>query len=707
MNKSRSLSRLIQEHNKFLFNQEKENAWHCRLLRATAESGQAFQISAPDWNDEAFLITARDLGKHRHIRFFRDTLPMLADKTVDHDGQVLAILLAPDTERLLVCEQEVRISYGPRPAPAVEDESAPAVEQWHCRRIVRFGEMVETFSTQLKAVSTRQQWQAAEYQHFEPRGVIAEWKSDMLWVQCSTSWPHLVRRLISESTGLPQKNITVISQPSGTLPDRFLIDTSLMACYAAMGALTCMKQVQLFLSSIEDTRFSTRHAPISAHLTSLHQPDGRIDSLKALVEIDCGVWALGSQETMQTCLAGLCSTYRIPNQEIEVRLMKSSGAPTFLPEGFGLVQMQQLMERHLASVCAELDLDQHQFRAGHLLARNDPTPWGVNPDPMQAAHQVLEHAARSADFSRKYSAAEQLRRYRPREPHLNGIGLALAFQSHGLLTSLELANRAKLRLVLGADRHLVIHSPMHTTQTALREAWTEELAGILGIEEKNISFCRFSSDQLDDSGPIRFSRLTTQYTPLLAMAAKSLKQKMARHAGPIEIKLSMPNLRRLKWDEDNFSGAPFMGRSWAAAAVELRIDPVRLLPIIDRVCITINAGAILLPLRATNLVRQAVREALSTQGCRHHLADRIEVEFLGHERYMVNDQRFQHAGGIGELAAATIPAAVANAMVQILGPRAANHPLRPEEICRHLRDIGAPPAQPASPSAGSLEEILS
>jgi CO/xanthine dehydrogenase Mo-binding subunit len=388
--------------------------------------------------------------------------------------------------------------------------------------------------------------------------------------------------------------------------------------------------------------------------------------------------------------------------------MKSPRAPALLPEGFGLAQMQLLMERHLAAACAELDLDQHQFRVDHLLARNDPTPYGPNPDPMQPAHQVLEHVSRVSDFSRKYAAAEQLRRHRPNEPHLTGIGLALAFQGHGLPTSFELANRARVRLVLGADRHLVIHAPMHASHTALREAWIEELSEVLGIEERNIAFCRFSSDQIDDSGPIRFSRLATQYTPLLAMAARSLRQKMTRQSGSIEIKLSMPNLRRLKWDEDNFAGAPFLGRSWAAASVELDIDPVRLVSVVSRVCVTVNAGAVLLPLRAIAVVKQSVRECLAVHGCQPGPVERIEVEFLGHERYMVNDQRFLHAGGIGELAAATIPAAVANALAQIFGPDIAAHPAGPAELHRLLRSIGTPARERAPDPAGmdGLEEIL-
>jgi CO/xanthine dehydrogenase Mo-binding subunit len=703
MTKHRSLPRVIQEHGKFLFNQEKENAWHCRLLRATGEPGQSFSVSVPEWNDQAFLITARDLGKHRHVKFFRDSLPMLADRTVDYTGQVIAILLAPHPDKLLACEQEIRVSYGPPPAA-----TEPDGETWHCRRIVRSGELVESVALGMRAVDTRQQWRLCGFHYYEPRGAIAEWKSDMLWVQCSSSWPHMVRRLVSESTGLPQKNITVISLPSGTLPDRFLLDSSILACYASMGALTCMKRVELFLSSLEDSRFATRHAPVNAHFTTLHAGDGRIHSLKATVEIDCGAWPLGAQESMQTCLAGLCSTYLIPNQEIEVRLMRSARPPALLPEGFGLAQMQLLMERHMAAACAELDLDQHEFRVDHLLTKNDTTPYGPNPDPMQAAHQVLEHVSRVSDFSRKYAAAEQLRRHRPDEPHLTGIGIALAFQSHGLHTGFELANRARVRLVLGADRHLVIHAPMHASHTALREAWVDELSEVLGIEERHISFCRFSSDQIDDSGPIRFSRLATQYTPLLAMAARSLRQKMARQTGPIEIKLSMPNLRRLKWDEDNFSGAPFLGRSWAAAAVELDIDPVRLLPVVSRVCVTVNAGAVLLPLRAIASVKQSVRECLAVQGCQPGPVDRIEVEFLGHERYMVNDQRFLHAGGIGELAAATIPAAVANALTQILGPGLATYPASPQEIHRLLRNIGAPAQEPPPSPDGisGLEEIL-
>ena len=705
MNKARSLSRLVQEGNKLLFNQEKENTWHCRLIRADAEAGQGFHIQIPDWQDQAFLITARDLGKHRNIRFLRDSIPVLADHVVDFPGQVLGVLLAPDTERLAECEQQLRISYEAAPPLSTNDDDTG--DTWHSRRIVRYGDLAEELPLGLSTITGHQTWTHPENRLFEPRGVIAEWKSDMLWVQCSTSWPHLVRRLVSESTGLPQKNITVISQPAGSLSDRFLIDSSLLACYAAMGALTCMKKVQLFLSCVEDKRFATRQAPLQASLTTSHQPDGQITSLKAVVEIDCGTWLYGSQETMQTCLASLCSSYRIPNQVIEIRLKKSPLPPAILTENFGMAAMQQILEHHLSLACSRLNLDQHHFRDNQLLNRNDPTPFGLNLDSMQPAHQVLEHAARQADFSRKYSAAEQLRKHRSGSYRPGGIGLALAFQSHGLLTSLELLNRPKIRLQLSIDRHLTVHCPMHLTNAGLKEAWSEELAQILGIEERNITFCRFSTDQFEDSGPIRFSRLVSLYSPLLTMAAKSLKTKMSRQSGPLEIRLSMPNARRLKWDEDNFTGTPFLGRSWAAAVVELHLDPVALQPLVDQVWITIHAGAILVPLRASQLVRQAIRESLINQGCGDHLPARIEVEFLGHERYMINEQRFVHAGGIGELAAATIPAAFANALTQVLGQIPGENPVSSATICRSLHQAATPAVPPLTTHESALEDLLS
>lgn len=696
MIKARSLSRVFQEQNKYLYNQEKPQAWHCRLLRAAAPAGSAFAIEFPEWHDRAFLIRARDLGKHRLVRFYHDGFPMFADKTVDYPGQALALLVAPEAEQLPALERQVDIRYAPG-AAAADGEAPP-----YLVRKVGLGDADAALAASRRTVESALDQDGFYKLHFEPRGAIAEWKSEMLWVQCSTSWPQLVRRLVSESTGLPQKNITVISQPSAWLPDRFIVDSTLLACYAAMAALTCMKQVQFFLSSGEDIHYGTPQAAVRSRIVSGHDADGRLLALKARLDLDLGAWPLASQESAQALLAGLCSSYRCPNQDLEVAIRRSPHPPRFLQNQFGLNLAQSALERHVNLLCRELGLDEVQWRSAHLAAKGDATPYGPLPDQTVPAQQALHYAVQVSDFRRVSASNELLRKLRPPrdrlpsrgESRLPGIGVALGFQSHGLLTSAELAVRARVRLRLNQDGHLEIGCPMHATNSGIKDAWTAGLEEITGIDGRNMSFARFSTDTMDDSGPARFSRTASLYSPLLAAAAKALRQKMDKKAeAPLEIKLGLPNLRRLEWDEEAFAGAPFLGRSWACAVVDLAVDQVSLVPAVRAVWLGVHAGAILHPERAASQLSQQVMDCLSWLTRDQHRGGRempaIQVDFLNQERYATEEQKLSHAGGIGELVQAALPPAFANALAQALG----RHPDRLPGDGRLLHQLLRAPAE--------------
>jgi len=270
-----------------------------------------------------------------------------------------------------------------------------------------------------------------------------------------------------------------------------------------------------------------------------------------------------------------------------------------------------------------------------------------------------------------------------------------------------LGSRARIKLRLNQDGHLEVASPMHAANSALKDAWSAGLEEIVGIDARNISFTRFSTDQLDDSGPARFSRVASLYSPLVAAAGKMLRQKIDRQTAlPIEIKLSLPNLRRLEWDEEGFSGTPFLARSWACATVQLQIDPVSLSPLIKDVWMSISAGAILHPDRASSLIKQQIADSLAwlsnNASLRQSTPPKIYLQFLHQERYTSHEQRLIHAGGIGELAYATIPGAFANALSQALGKSVQHLPCSSQEIFHLLQDHQAKePPQPntsANPS---------
>lgn len=520
----------------------------------------------------------------------------------------------------------------------------------------------------------------------EPRGATAEWRDDLLTINCSTSWPHLVRRCVSEATGLAQRHIKVVSQPAHLLPDRFLLDSTMMAVWAAMGAMSILGKTQLFFQAMEDQQWGTRTGLVDTVIQSAHDPDGRLLALRSCSTFNMGAWPCASEEIMQLGLLGLCSLYRCPNQIHHIRIVKSPEPPRFPPSLMGMNYTIQSMEQHVDQICRSYGFDRVTWRVQNLLRKGDACPYGTAAEQFVPPRLVLQSASIKSDFSRTHAALELqrgkyrvLRGSRDSLTALKGTGIALSFQTHGLLLSRELEYRARVGLELSDDGHLTIRAPMHAGNQGLREAWLAAVEESLGIEERNVSFVKFSSQDLEDTGPARFSRVASVFSPILATACTSLKKRIRSKKFPFAVMSTWARQKNMAWDEKAFAGTPFLGRSWAAAVVELSLNPVELAIQVRKVCIAIHAGAILHPHRAEAHVRQSLLSCLAwLSGSPENLVDgetfhvphnsqppQIIITFENQDDPLSPLQRLPHAGALGELVYGCVPAAWNNALYQI------------------------------------------
>lgn len=536
-------------------------------------------------------------------------------------------------------------------------------------------------------IQTLFHWGERPAQTPEPRGAMAAWKDGQLSVQCSTSWPHLVRRAVSEATGIPQRDIRVTSLPSHNLPDRFLLDSTLLAVWAALGAQSIEGNTRLFLSTGEDARKGTGHGETDICIQTAHDADGKLLAMRSMADLDMGSWPIASQDIMQMVLLGLCSTYRCAHQSHRVRIWRSPSPPRMPSTLLGMHGAVQAMEQHVEFLSRRIGGDSLAWRLQHLLHKGDRVPFGISSEQFVAPRLVLQSASLASDFSRTHAALE-LHRTRKgallagREALLprRGIGIALSCQSHGMLLSRELEYRARVGLEMSDDGHLTILAPMHPGNQGMREAWLRAVEEQLGIEERNVGFSRMGTQEMDDTGPYRFSRLASVYSPLLVPACNSLRRRIRSRKLPFAVSVTWPRLKHMTWDPETFQGSPFLGRSWAAAVVELVLDPVHMVLETRSVTVSIHAGSIMHLPWAVRTVEQSVADCLSLPqlhgGVRIHETGewtldngnpRIHVTFENQDDPLGAGQRLLHAGAIGDLVSGCVPAAWNNALCQITG----------------------------------------
>ncbi len=692
INKARPLRRVVQEQNRFLYNQDLDTPWEMALIRLDHQDGSHFSLGLPEDSADNKVISVRPGHKSRTIHIIEDAIPLFAEKTVQYAGQVACLAIARDSKALQALTQSIKIAYR---SDDHEHESDGGLLMTHAQKTISFGTPNAYFDQAYTKVTSRLLIDNYQDPRREPRGALAEWKDNTLTVWCSSAWPHMVKRCVAEATGLAQRHIVIISVPSSYLPDRFLIDSTMYACYVAIGAVSIQGRAKLFLSEAEDRRFASKQSPIDVELQSAHDQDGKMVALRSTVSIDLGRYACASNEIIQHLALGLTSSYQCPNQEHRLLALATASSPSFPNSMLGMTLVQEALEQHVQQICSQLALDPILWRKDNLLQKGQECPYGTSAESFYAAHEVIDSVSKMSDFARKHASCELLRKKQRYSLHAQdamhnrprGVGLAIGSQSHGLLSSFELNHRARIDLTMSDDGHLTVQAPFHAHYSGLREPWLACIYQLLGIEERNVSFARFSSEDVEDSGPSRFSRLAALHSPLLAQACINLRHKIRSRVHPFVARASYVNQKRLTWDTAAFRGNPFLGRTWIAAVIELSLDQIDLSVSVDSVCLSVAGGCILNTESARTHIRQSVIACLDWLSSKlaqpnllststdlyasnlGHGAKRptIQIQFQQPDTKPELQARFAHAAAIGELAFGAIPAAFHNALVQISG----------------------------------------
>ena len=104
--------------------------------------------------------------------------------------------------------------------------------------------------------------------------------------------------MVSECTGLPQRNITIRSGYSPSARPE-LFDLILPVTIGALGATAALQKSVLVAWSANDIRrYGVGQAGGNVTILSGHNEEGRVLALRARIDIDLGAFPLGSREIM-------------------------------------------------------------------------------------------------------------------------------------------------------------------------------------------------------------------------------------------------------------------------------------------------------------------------------------------------------------------------------------------------------------------------
>ncbi|MGZ5845166.1 MAG: xanthine dehydrogenase family protein molybdopterin-binding subunit [Xanthobacteraceae bacterium] len=390
------------------------------------------------------------LAKRRMLRHSNSGTPLerywsfaLADGETSYVGEAVALVLAvnryvaEDAAALVAVDYDVlpsvadcRAAVAPA-APAVRRELNTNVAATYK---VAFGDVQAAFN-KAAHVFHEELWQHRGAAHpIEGRGILAQWRDDMMTVWASTQKAHDLFQSLTALLDFDESRLRVATPDvGGGFGPKLCVYPEDIAVVAAA------KLLRRSIKWIEDRReHFTNAAQERDQYWSIDiavDADARLLGVRGKLIHDLGAYALQDVNIPFNSASMMSGPYVLPALSIDVTVAATNKTPVSSVRGAGYPQAAFAMERLMDRVARELRLERAELRRRNLIpaekmpytkplkARSGASMQYDSGDYPSCQAQVLR-AARWDDFPQRQAAARRERRY-------IGIGLAHGIKGTG------------------------------------------------------------------------------------------------------------------------------------------------------------------------------------------------------------------------------------------------------------------------------------
>lgn len=657
-------------------------------VRAPVARGEILSISYPTLPEEISLITADGIAGRNELTLLGRSMPILAKRRVSYAGEPILLLCGPDERDLLDLAAAIEIRYAEE---APFSFSNPTDDQVVLSREVIRGDVERVLSQAFQVIEGDYSTSASEHATSDAHGAVVHLVDGRYMVDVPTQWPYHVRNTVSAALGVPAERVVVRATAMSAHKDTRIWFPSLVAVHCALLTQASSKTVKLVLQREEAARLTPRRAPSRVHVKSGLDKDGLPTAQDIRIQLDGGAFPLFADELMERTILAAGGIYRGDNVRIRATVLETSVPPMDALLGLGLAQGSFAAETHASRIAELSQADPFTWKKENLVKPGEAFAAGGTP-ASYPPNELLERAAVLSDFRRKHAAYEMLKKrrdtIREKTQLLRGIGFSVAFQGNGLHGKREEEGSYAVVVRLEADGKLHILTSGVSIDGAVRKVWQDSAWKILGIERKNIICRELATSEVPDSGPSAFSRNITIIDSLIERCCQTVARKRFRAGLPIEVRKVYRIPRAHRWSPETRSGLPFQLLSWAAAVVEVEVDPVTFQTEIRGIWMPVSCGELLNPAHARKTVETGIFHALwwcsSSEGSIREPAiprlPPIIVDFITPETR-------SPSSGVEELAGCVVPSAYVSAVAQATGRYFDSLPITPELIHRYTEDM--------------------
>lgn len=485
------------------------------------------------------VLTHRDIAGSNRVGLVKNDQPVLADNTIRHAGDAVALVLA-DTRETLAAALE-RITFDHEPVPGVFDveealeSEAPKVheanEEGNLVRCVTIAKgdagaalresdvVVEGFFETSRQEHAYLETEAG-WAHVDDRGVLT--------IIASTQTPYRDRAEIARSLGLELEKVRVAAPYlGGAFGGK---DGITVQCLLGLAALnTDGVPVKMWWDRAESFLAGVKRLPARMYYRVGAKKDGTLHGLTGRLYFDAGAYAGLCGEIMAMGAEHAGSAYLIPNVSIEGRCVYTNNPVGGPFRGFGVPQATFAMEQAVDMLAEKLSLDPLEVRRKNALKAGDVNCLGVKltytTGIRECIDRIMEHPFWKERCTWKSSAPEWKKR-----------GTGVGCMGHAVGYPALVPDQANAMLELKKDGTIRLYSSLPDMGQGNASTYLRIASAILDQDPGTMELVQPDTDHGLPSGSSSASRTTYTFGNAVIKAAEALKSTIlgcaARIFGP-------------------------------------------------------------------------------------------------------------------------------------------------------------------------------
>ena len=654
--------------------------WYAKIVRAPAKSGSITSITTPDLPDEYYFFTARNVPGKNIIDSPSGKIPLFCEGSISYLGEPVGILTGPDEKQVNEYARDVVITVDDTPLESYLEETDKSNELFSAvmaKRILKDGteDINSVFET--ADIVSQNCWinsiQTPDYG--EPIGAICAYEKEQLTVYAPTQWIANLRDILMQSMGLESSRIIIKKTKSKNLWTNGIWYNSVITAQVAIASYLTGHAVKLMYTRDEQEQFMTcMHDVTITHKTALSK-DGTLLAMQIDIDVDAGSYNPFAQEIIDRLVIASAGCYAPKNISVMATAYRSAKPPSSF--NFHTVDASAFfaLENQINELCRKSQLSPLEIRKKNIrIEKNHPVSHFIFP--LDKTHETLDALALSSDFNRKYAAyhLNEIQRHdgleETQQSPLRGIGFSCAFEGSGYFGSELYSTDQELSVTKEKDGSITIYSP--PISESIRTIWTELASTSLNIAKSDITFDAHAADAKEPQLPENAYSNISIMTRLLQKCCDAIKKLDAKAALPVTVKRKTSPTERKAWNKASFSGKPFHSASFAAATVELELDPCTFSAFVRQIHVVINGGRLLNYQAAERTIKLTLQKILSALVKNETLSSaQTHISFIKSDEPPVQ---------LGNLIYRTIPSAYTQALTQALGYSITTLPLKTNSL---------------------------